>query len=154
MSDDVNNQDAPVKPTSLLGLLDHIVRNPVGRPSDYSPFMCDEVVRLGREGKSLAEMAAHLGVSKQTFANWQEGHPEFMEAVSLAKTYAQAWWENAGRVGMLMPGFNGAVYNKQVGNRFRDDHGDHSKVEHSGPNGGPIPTTIQIVGVEPGKEGS
>lgn len=152
MSDDRDNQE-PATPSSLLGILQHVagVKRGRGRPLEYHDGLCDEVVDLGRQGKSHAQIAAGIDVSRQTLYAWAEQYPQFSDAMDRARQLSQAWWENAGQMGMLMPGFNASVYNKQMANRFRDEHGDVSKVEHSGPNGGPIPTTIQIVGVEPGK---
>lgn len=152
MSDDRDNE-APAPPSSLLGILQHVagVKRGRGRPTDYDPSMCQEVIDLGRRGKSHAQIAADMGVSRSSLYLWAEQYPQFSDAMDEAYALSQAWWENAGQMGMLMPGFNASVYNKQMANRFRKEHGDVSKVEHSGPNGGPIPTTIQIVGVEPGK---
>jgi len=39
-----------------------------------------------------------------------------------AKTHEQAWWERAGKAGMVADKFNAAVWTKSVSARFRDDY--------------------------------
>jgi len=45
---------------------------------------------------------------------------------------AQAWFENMGQSGLVMPGFNASLWAKQVSCRFRDDYTDKQQTEHSG----------------------
>lgn len=95
---------------------------PVGAPSKYRPAFCEEVIRLGKEGKSPAQMCAHFDISRQTIDNWAEAHPEFLEAYTRAKVHCQAWWEDKGMSGMEKPGFNAPVWKKSMEARFRDDY--------------------------------
>ena len=44
-----------------------------GRPSAYKPDFCDHVIKLGRQGKSLHQMAAALGVCFGTLNGGQKG---------------------------------------------------------------------------------
>lgn len=100
---------------------------PVGRPSKYDPAYCEAVVARQAEGWSLAEFAAHVGVSRQTIDNWGAAHPEFLEALSRAKAAEQAWWEKAGREGLHADKFNAAVWKKSVEARFRDDYTERTE---------------------------
>lgn len=95
---------------------------PAGRPSTYDPSYCQEVIDLGKAGKSKAQMAAFFDVSRQTIDNWASAHVEFLEALSRAEAHAQAWWEDKGVDGMEKPGFNAAVWKKSMEARFRDDY--------------------------------
>lgn len=104
----------------------------VGRPSKYKPEYCDEAENLGRQGKSLYQMAAHFGVARQTIDQWKEDHPEFSDALTRAKTFCQAWWEDAGQLGVLDTKFNGNVWIKTMQARFREDYTEKRQVEHSG----------------------
>lgn len=122
---------------------------PGGRPTLYDSAYCDRVIELGREGKSLVQIAVSLGVVRQTIRNWADEHPEFLAALTRAREESQAWWEDQGQAGLAAQGFNASLWGKNVSCRFPDDWTDKSKQEVSGPNGGPIPTTIQVVGVEP-----
>lgn len=105
---------------------------PAGRPTTYDPAYCDDVVELGKAGKSKAQMAAHFDVSRQTIDNWAADHKEFLEALNRAMAHCQAWWEDKGMSGLDLPGFNAAVWKKSVEARFRDDYTDRREVSHSG----------------------
>ena len=51
--------DAPAKP----------------RPrTKYKPEMCEVIIALGKKGKSKAQMAAHLDISRSTFDRWLEAN--------------------------------------------------------------------------------
>jgi hypothetical protein len=93
-----------------------------GRPTEYDPSYCEDVIELGKAGKSKAQMASHFDVSRQTIDNWAVANPEFLEALNRAMAHCQAWWEDTGQTGMVAPGFNAAVWKKSVEARFRDDY--------------------------------
>ena len=92
-----------------------------GRPTDYDPSYCDDVIEYGRKGKSRAWTAAELGICRQTLANWETAHPEFLDAMTRANVLSQQWWEDAGQSGMAADKFNGPVWAKNMANRFRED---------------------------------
>lgn len=54
---------------------------------------CKEVVELGKQGKTVSQMAAHIGVSRQTLYNWCKESEPFAAALDLAKTYTLAHHE-------------------------------------------------------------
>ena len=126
-------------------------RKPVGRPTKYDPAFCDQVVAMGNEGKSKAEMAAELGVAYSNFDTWQKVYPEFQEAVKEAIRASQAWWEKQGRLATFgkIKGFNATSYIFQMKNRFRADWRDSQAHELSGPDGAPIQAEIRVVIVPP-----
>lgn len=103
-----------------------------GRPTSFKAAYCEDVVTLGKEGKSLAQMCAHFDISRQTIDNWAAAHPEFLEALSRAKAHAQAWWEDQGVVGMTADKFNAAVWKKSMEARFREDYTERQQIDHSG----------------------
>lgn len=109
-----------------------------GRPTDYLPEYCERVVELGRAGKSHAQIAADLDVSRMTLYRWADAHEEFSDSIMRARDLAQAWFEDKGQAGLESPGFNASLWAKQVSCRFRDDYTDTQKRELSGPNGGPM----------------
>lgn len=121
----------------------------MARPTDYRDEYCDTVIELGRQGKSKVQIAVALGVVRQTLDNWTEQHPAFLDAMTRAREESQAWWEDKGQAGLEGQGFNASLWAKNVSCRFPQDWTDKTKQELSGPDGGPIPTTIQVVGVEP-----
>lgn len=101
---------------------------PAGRPTSYEPAYCEQVIELGKAGKSRVQMAAFFDVSRQTIENWAAAHPEFLAALSRADAHCQAWWEDKGMTGMESPGFNAAVWKKSVEARFRDDYTERREV--------------------------
>jgi hypothetical protein len=113
----------------------------VGRPSKYKPEYCEQALELGKAGKSKAQIAARLGVSRPTLDAWTEEHPEFLYAVNRARDLALAWWEDQGQDGLTADKFNATAFIFQVKNRFRDDYRDKHEVENSGELG----LTVNIV---------
>ena len=51
---------------------------PAGRPTDYRPELCEAVIELGKQGKSLVQMAAALDITKQTLLVWEKEHVRVM----------------------------------------------------------------------------
>lgn len=123
----------------------------LGRPTEYRPEFCARVLELGKEGASVVEMAADLGVHRDSLYEWEKVHSDFSDAFTHARQHSQAWWERQGRVNLLTQGFNASLWSKNMGCRFKGDWTEKTQQEISGPNGGPIPTTIQVIGIEPAK---
>jgi hypothetical protein len=101
----------------------------VGRPSLYRPEYCEAVIELGKEGRSIAGMAAHFDVGRNTIDEWAAVHPEFSEALTRAKVHAQSWWEQQGVSGMREKTFNARVWEISVRSRFRDDYTERKEVD-------------------------
>ena len=53
-------------------------------------------------GESVVEVIVALGISKQTFYNWQHEHPEFLDAVNEGLVRSEAWWTKKGRDGLVI----------------------------------------------------
>jgi hypothetical protein len=98
------------------------------RPSEYDPKYCEVVIESGKKGKSITQMAIACGVAKKTLYNWCDAYDEFLHAVDLAKAYSQSWWENTGQASLYADKFQSTVYNRQMANRFREDHGEVKEV--------------------------
>jgi len=126
-----------------------------GRPTDYRPEYCERVIELGRTGASVVEMAAEIGVARATLeANWTANHPEFLEAFTQAKQLSQVWWEKMGRENLIVPQgitFQATVWSRSMAARFPADWRESSKTEISGPNGGPIESSIKVEFLAPGE---
>ena len=113
-----------------------------GRPTSYRPEFCRRIVELMSEGRSLEGCAALIGVHPDTLTEWQKVHPEFSGAVRADRAAATTFWENR-----LIDVANGAPGNAQaiqwaLRNRSRAAsgwHHDSVKLEHSGPDAGPVP---------------
>ena len=104
----------------------------------YKPEHCDLAIEAGKQGKSLAWIAAEIGVTKPTIFNWIEKFPEFAEAMALAKVYAQRWWEDAGQTNLATMGFSAGMWSRSMAARFPDDWREVKGTELSAPGGGPV----------------
>lgn len=130
---------------------------PAGRPSDYRAEYCELVIELGKEGKSVAQMASAMDVSKQTLLRWVDAHKEFSYAMEISRSHAQSWWETIGQNNIISaPGatLNSGVYSRSMAARFPDDWRENKGVEVTGAGGGPVQVmTLEFVdaGTVPGK---
>lgn len=113
-----------------------------GRPTDYLPEYCERVVQAGKQGKSLAWMAADLDVTKQTLHNWAASNPQFLDAMDRAKLHSQRWWEDKGQDNIInLPAqgtLNAGVYSRSMAARFPDDWREKSETALTGAGGGAI----------------
>jgi len=98
----------------------------VGRPTKYRMEMCEQVIEAGRQGKTVAGMAAEIGITRETFNQWRRNKPEFSDAVKEGLDLAQAWWEDRGQEAVFgkVPGFNATAYIFNMKNRFKEDWRD------------------------------
>jgi hypothetical protein len=119
-----------------------------GQPTKYRPNFCVRVLELGALGKSRFQIGADLGVCQQTLYNWEQTHPEFLEATTYARELSQAWWENEGQDGLHDRrevtkdedgnkvtnhiAINSTMWAKQVSCRFPDTYRQQQTVEHVG----------------------
>lgn len=117
---------------------------PAGRPSEFDPAFCDDVIEYGKAGKSLTWIASEIGVVKQTLHNWMAAHPEFMDAMTRAKQHSQRWWEDKGQLGMEQQGFNASVWSRSMAARFPDDWREVKGTELTGKDGGAIETVGKV----------
>ncbi len=115
-----------------------------GRPTDYRPEYCDLVIELGKQGKSVVQMACAIGVSRQSLYEWASVHSAFSDAFTLARQWAQDWWETQGQQGMTADRFNAAVWSRSMAARFPEDYQERKGVELTGANGGEIKTATRI----------
>ncbi len=110
-----------------------------GRPTDYKPALCEQVIKLGALGKSKTQIAARLGVVRQTLENWQAVHAEFLDAMTRAGELAMAWWEEQGQDGVWAGSqFNSSAWSRSMAARFPDHYREVSRHELSGPGGRPM----------------
>ena len=117
----------------------------MGRPSDYKPEYCDDVIAMGKQGFSVVEMAAELEVARATLeANWPAAHPEFLEAFTQARQHSQAWWERAGRVGMIENNISAPIWSRSMAARFPRDWREVKGTELTGKDGGAIETVGKV----------
>lgn len=103
------------------------------QPATYQPEFCEQIIELGRQGKSVVAMACHFAVLRQTLYDWAKALPEFADAFDRAKIKAQARWEFEGDVlNKNNPNFHPQLWIKIMQARFREDYQDANKIELGG----------------------
>lgn len=120
----------------------------MSRPSTYDPKYCEQVVELGREGLSEVQISARIDVPRTTMRSWADAHPEFSSALTRAKELSQDWWESKAQEGLANREFNAGLWKANVASRFREEYGERQRIEHSGPDGGPITFAVEFVGAD------
>lgn len=63
---------------------------PGGRPSKYKPEFAQQAAKLCMLGATDREVAEFFNVTERTLGNWKEAHPEFFQALKVAKEEADA----------------------------------------------------------------
>ena len=96
----------------------------MGRPSLYKPEFCEQVIALGKQGKSITQIAAKLDVDKATVLRWKDEKEDFNTAMTRALTYSQDWWEDKAQTGLIDRNFNAALWKHCVTSRFREDYAE------------------------------
>ena len=109
-----------------------------GRPAIYRVEHCKRIIELGELGFSQAQMAADIGIAKATINLWAQQYPDFMNALSHARTLSQAWWEREAQAGLRDRDFNAGIWDKSVKSRFREDYTDRTVQEIVGKDDGAI----------------
>ena len=134
-------------------MTDTTEKRPVGRPSLYDPKYCEEVITLGRIGKSVEQIASILDVSLRTMYSWRDAHEEFLHALEDAKTYEQAWWEEQAVAYMVenkeSDRLNATLWSRSMAARFPKKYRESTKTEITGADGAPLLSGIQVSFVKP-----
>jgi transposase len=128
-------------------------KRPVGRPSLYKPEYCEEVIALGKIGKSTEAIGAILGVGTKTLYNWRDENPEFLHALELAKEFELQWWEDIAQTHMIenkeSDKINASIWSRSMAARFPKKYREQVKQEITGADGAPFLTGIQVSFVKP-----
>ena len=101
--------------------------------NQYLPSIYDknahplQLIELFEKGKGACDFCAVNNISKPTFYNWLEAHPEFNEAYLIAQQKGEAWLTDQGLRGMWAgQGFNATVFSIMMRNRC--DMPEHRRV--------------------------
>lgn len=116
-----------------------------GRPSKYEPRFCQMVIDHMSDGASMTSFAAEIGVARSTINEWMAVHPEFSEAVKIAKAKCAAWWERLGRQGAQGGEVNPTLVIFGLKNMAADDWREKQELAHTSPDGSMSPTRIELV---------
>ena len=111
-----------------------------GRPTAYQPAISEHIADAMATGLSLEAAAASCGVGPRTAFTWQNQHDEFRQSVEDGRARSLLFWERRAIALASGEAGNAAVVTLGLKNRSRAASGWHDaqRLEHSGPNGGPI----------------
>jgi hypothetical protein len=104
-----------------------------GLAKEYEPRFCNVVINQGRQGKSRAQIAVHLGVTRKRLAIWERANPEFAEAMDIALDQALAWWESKAQENLNQKHFQSGMLNKMMASRYPAEYGERSSLEVTEP---------------------
>ena len=128
-------------------------KRPVGRPTLYDPKYCEEVVALGKIGKSVEAIGAILGVGTKTLYNWRDQHEDFLHALDMAKEFELQWWEDIAQTHMIenkeSDKINASIWSRSMAARFPKKYREQVKQEITGADGAPLLAGIQVSFVKP-----
>ena len=134
-------------------MTDTTEKRPVGRPTLYDPKYCEEVIALGKIGKSTEAIGAILGVGTKTLYNWRDQNPEFLHALELAKEFELQWWEDIAQTHMVenkeSDKLNATIWSRSMAARFPKKYRESVKQEITGADGVPLLSGIQVSFVKP-----
>ena len=126
---------------------------PRGRPSLYDPAYCDQVIELGKLGKSVEQIASHLGLSLRVLYDWRDKHEDFLHALEDAKQYEQYWWEEQAQAYLVenkdSDKINTSLWSRSMAARFPKKYREQTKTEITGADGAPLLSGIQVTFVKP-----
>ena len=126
----------------------------MGRPTKLSPEVQDRIIQALKAGNYVETAAEYAGIGKTTFYRWmaqgdQESrgiYREFRDAVMRARAEAEA--RNVAIIQKAAPDdWRAAAW--WLERAFPDRWGPRQKLEHSGPEGGPIPAEVRVMLVRP-----
>ena len=125
----------------------------MGRPTNYRPEMCEEVVELAKLGKSYEQIASTMGYSLRSFYEWRDIYPNFANAMEDAKQFEQQWWEDQAQAYMLehkdSAKLNTGLWTRSMAARFPKKYREATKTEISGAVGAQLIPNIAISFVKP-----
>lgn len=123
---------------------------PAGRPTKYSEAYCNEVIDCMGRGFSLTAFAGEIGVSRECIYEWARVHPEFSDAVNVARAKRLLYLE-----GRLLDGETGPRVTSHIfalKNACPEEWRD--KIQVGGDQDNPIRHAIEVnfVGEDPGSD--
>lgn len=125
----------------------------VGRPTNYDQVYCQQVVDLGRQGKSYEQIASILNIGLRTLFTWRNTHEEFQHALKDAKDFEMAFWEDLAQTYLIeeknAPRLNAGLWSRSMAARFPAKYSERIKKEFSSAHEDKLIRGFQIVFEEP-----
>lgn len=126
---------------------EEILIRAAGRPSKYDPDFCNQVILDAELGFSLSAFAGGIRVARDTITEWRKVHPEFDQACKVAKLVRARFLET----GIMKEDIPGPAMNARkfaLVNCAEEDWREPKQIlEHTGADGGPIQSAVDLTGV-------
>lgn len=96
-------------------------KHPGGRPTDYKPEYCEDIIGHMAKGFSLESYAGKIGTHRDTLYEWMKVHQEFSDSVRVGIEKSLLFFETMGIQGAAgkLPGFNSSVYALTMANKHK-----------------------------------
>lgn len=115
-----------------------------GRPSDYKPEYCQEIIDFMAKGNFTFQYANYIGKHVDTLYEWGKVHKEFSEALKTAKQKCYDWWVTRGLIMLNEPSnLHDSKPWLYIMNNLHG-WGDNRKVELTGKDGKPVEVHSEV----------
>jgi len=88
----------------------------------FKPEMCETMINMGLQGASQKMIFSELGINKDVARTWCKNHPEFADALEMAKTHSQAYWERELLANVGNKAFNSRLAEIALRGQFQEDY--------------------------------
>jgi hypothetical protein len=88
----------------------------------FKPEMCETMISMGLQGASQKMIWSELGINKDVARTWCKNHPEFADALELAKVHSQAYWERELLANVGNKAFNSRLAEIALRGQFQEDY--------------------------------
>ena len=90
----------------------------MGRPTEYRPEFCEMLIAHMAEGGSYESFGAKVNCGKRVLYDWEDAHPDFLQAKETGRAKGQHWWETQARTALNARFFQTGVWAMSMRNMF------------------------------------
>ncbi len=106
-------------PSSYKRKTNRVYKTKTGRPSDYRPEMCDDLIEYMSQGYSLTQWCAKNNMYTEKAQDWMVSYPQFGVAYKIAREKCEEVWEEKVKNSMNDRTVNFGVLKMYMGHRFK-----------------------------------
>ena len=86
--------------------MENTQKNPVGRPTKYEEWMCEDIIKRSKLGQNILSIAGEWDVTRQVLYDWTKAHKDFLYAYTRARECFIGWVLSQTAAGMTDKNFN------------------------------------------------
>ena len=110
------------KNKSKQSLKESKMAQPTNKKFKFTEEHAKIILELGKQGASQKSMYAAIGISKTTGLKLKKEDPDFAEAMDLASTYSQSYWETQLLANIENKAFNSRIAEVALRGMFPEDY--------------------------------